>query len=106
MTVTEFRALLQYSIEHPKCKRCAKKLYIPKPSDELQKSWGIFAWTAFVKQYAKHHGWFELENFSRNLVYPDCIQSTDTLNTIMLDCYDRWIEKYNEWRNKEAHIEK
>lgn len=55
MTVDEFRAKLRYRIEHPKCKRCGKEFYIPQPPQELYESWGIFAWTAFVKQYAKHH---------------------------------------------------
>lgn len=105
MNVAELRARLKYNIEHPKCKRCGKELYISEPPQELQESWGIYAWTAFVKQYAKHHGWFELENLTRNLVCPDCIQPTDTPNTIMLDGYDRWIEKYNEWRNEQTDKE-
>lgn len=25
-----------------------------------------------------------------------------TPNTIILDSYDKWIEKYNEWRAKEV----
>lgn len=98
MTIAEFCAKVRYNIEHPKCKRCGKELYIPVPPQELQESWGIFAWTAFVKQYAKHHGWFELENLTRNIVCPDCIQPTDTPNTIMLDCYDQWIKNYTKWK--------
>ena len=101
MNVPDFLARLKYNVEHPKCKRCGKGLYIPEPSQLLRESWGIFSWAAFVKQYAKHHGWFELENLNKNLVCPNCIQQTDTPNTIMLDSYDKWIEKYNEWRNKE-----
>lgn len=100
MKASEFLARLKYSIEHPRCKRCSKELYIPKPPEELQESWGIFTWSAFVKQYAKHYGWFELENLNRNLVCPDCIRPTDTPNTIILDSYDKWIEKYNEWEKE------
>lgn len=97
MALADFLARLKYDIEHPKCKRCGKELYIPEAPVKLQESWGIFAWTAFVKQYAKHHGWFELENLNRNLVCPDCIQKTDIPNTIILDRYDMWIENYNKW---------
>lgn len=100
MTVAEFCARLKYQIEHPKCKRCGKELYIPEPPEELRESWGIFAWTAFVKQYVKHHGWFELGPLDGNIICPDCIKPTDTLNTIMLDSYAKWIEKYNEWRKE------
>lgn len=98
MNITELRNKLRYDIEHPKCKRCGKELYIPRPPEDTQKSWGIFGWTAFVKQYAKHHGWYELENLNRNLVCADCLLESDTPNTIMLDRYDEWIVKYNEWR--------
>lgn len=56
MNITELRQKLRYDREHPKCKRCGKEIYIPVPPEELQKQWGIFAWTAFVKQYIKHHG--------------------------------------------------
>lgn len=100
MTVKEFSDRLRYAIEHPKCKRCGKELYIPKPPKEKQQEWGIFAWTAFVKQYAKHHGWYELENLNKNIVCPECLQETDTPNNIILDCYDRWISEYNKWRKE------
>lgn len=103
MKASEFLARLEYRIEHPKCKRCGKELYIPKPPKELQESWGIFAWTAFVKQYAKHHGWHELKNLNKNIICPNCIRDNDEPDTIMLDCYERWIEKYNQWR-KENNI--
>lgn len=105
MTVDEFRAKLRYRIEHPKCKRCGKEFYIPQPPQELFESWGIFAWTAFVKQYAKHHGWYELENLNGNLVCGECLSPKDKPNTIMLDSYDNWIETYAEWRNIEANKE-
>lgn len=104
MKIYKYLARLKYAIEHPKCKRCGKELYIPQPPEKLQKAWGIFAWTAFVKQYAKHHGWYELENLNRNLVCHDCIHPSDIPNTIMLDCYDKWIDKYKKWRNDNPEL--
>lgn len=98
MNITELRQKLRYEIEHPKCKRCGKELHIPMPPEELQKQWGIFAWTAFVKQYAKHHGWYELDNFNKNIVCNNCLKDTDVPNSIRLQSYNQWIEKYNKWR--------
>lgn len=89
---------LVYDIEHPRCKRCGKELYIPKPPKNLFESWGIMAWTTFVKQYIKHNGWYELENLNRNIVCGDCLKSDDVPNTIMLNSYDKWIEEYNKWK--------
>lgn len=43
------RERLQYKLEHHKCKRCGRELYIPKPPQKEYESWGIVAWTAFVK---------------------------------------------------------
>lgn len=100
MNLIELRKKLRYDIEHPKCKRCGKELHIPEPPKEIQQSWGIFAWTAFVKQYAKHHGWYELENLNKNIVCNECLQPTDVPNTIMLQCYDKWEHQYTEWRSK------
>jgi len=100
MDITEFRNKQRYDIEHPKCKRCGKELYIPEPPKELQKQWGIFSWTAFVKQYAKHHGWHELDNLNKNIVCDDCFRSTDKPNAIMLQSYEKWIDEYNKWRQK------
>lgn len=98
MNFYELSAKLKYKIEHPKCKRCGKVLYIPEPPKEEYEKWGVFSWTAFVKQYVKHHGWYELENLNRNIVCPECLQETDIPNTIMLDSYHKWIEKYNKWK--------
>lgn len=98
MDFGKLREKLKYDIEHPKCKRCGKELYIPQPPKELYEKWGIMFWTAFVKQYAKHHGWHELENLNRNIVCNECLQNDDTPNTIILKSYDSWIEKYEEWR--------
>lgn len=94
-----FRNRLQYNLEHPKCKRCGKEIYLPKPPQALYESWGIMAWTAFVKQYIKHHGWFELDNLHGNIVCDQCLCITDRPNDIMLKSYDEWIKKYNEWRS-------
>jgi hypothetical protein len=102
MNIIELRKKLRYDIEHPKCKRCGKELHIPQPPKEKQQAWGIFAWTAFVKQYAKHHGWYELDNLNKNIVCDNCLLSTDVLNTIMLKNYDDWERKYNEWKTNES----
>nr|DAI66506.1 MAG TPA: Protein of unknown function (DUF2688) [Caudoviricetes sp.] len=91
---------IKYDIEHPKCKRCGKELYIPRPQKHIYEKWGIMAWTAFVKQYAKHNGWYELENLNRNLVCGECLKHDDVPNRIMLESYDTWIEKYNKWKNE------
>lgn len=102
MNIIELRKKLRYDIEHPKCKRCGKELHIPQPPKEIQQAWGIFAWTAFVKQYAKHHGWHELDNLNKNIVCDDCLLPTDVPNTIMLKSYDDWERKYNEWKINES----
>lgn len=38
MTAAEFRQRLKYAIEHPKCKRCGKELYIPEPPKNCRKN--------------------------------------------------------------------
>lgn len=96
--IIDYKKKLRYAIEHPKCKRCGKEIYLPEPPKDLQESWGIMAWTAFVKQYIKHNGWYELENLNHNIVCDDCLQEGDVPNTIMLESYEKWIEKYNQWR--------
>lgn len=97
----KLREKLKYQIEHPKCKRCGKELYIPKPPTEVHEGWGIMAWTAFVKQYAKHNGWFELDNLNRNIVCGDCVKESDEINDIDLASYDKWIVEYNKWREQQ-----
>lgn len=97
MDFNKLRERLRYEIEHPKCKRCGKELYIPKPPKEVYEKWGIMAWTAFVKQYAKHHGWHELDNLNKNIVCNECSRDSDSPNTIMLDSYHKLIEEYNNW---------
>lgn len=104
MNIKEMRERLQYKLEHHKCKRCGRELYIPKPPQKEYESWGIMAWTAFVKQYAKHHGWFELENLNRNLVCGECLQESDSTNNIILESYQRWEDEYNEWRQENTSI--
>lgn len=100
MDFGKLREKLKYDIEHPKCKRCGKELYIPKPPTEVYEGWGIMSWTAFVKQHAKHHGWHELENLNKNIVCNECLRKDDTPNTIMLKSYDTWIAKYNKWKEE------
>lgn len=92
------RDRLRYNLEHPKCQRCGKEIYIPRPPKELYESWGIMSWTAFVKQYIKHHGWYELDNLNGNIVCDRCLCITNIPNNIMLKSYDEWIKKYKEWR--------
>ena len=99
MNIIECKKNLDYKVEHPRCKRCEKEIYLPRPPKELFESWGIMAWTAFIKQYIKHNGWHELENLNRNIVCDNCLQEDDVPNTIMLESYEKWIEKYNQWRN-------
>ena len=77
------RSQLRYKLEHPVCNRCGKEIYIPRPPKELYESWGIMCWTAFVKQYIKHHGWYELDNLHGNIVCDKCLHITDRPNTIM-----------------------
>ena len=102
MSIIELRKKLRYDIEHPKCKRCGKELYLPEPPKEMQQDWGIFAWTAFVKQYVKHHGWHELDNLNKNIVCGDCLLPNDVPNTIMLKNYNDWERKYYEWKINES----
>lgn len=97
MDFEELKKSIKHSIEHPSCKRCGKQFYLPQPTRHLYESWGIMAWTAFVKQFAKRKGWHEVNSLSKNLVCPDCLQSTDVVDTIILESYDKWIIKYNQW---------
>lgn len=105
MTIEEMRRKLRYHVEHPRCKRCGREMYVPEPPKHLQEQWGIFSWTAFVKQYVKHHGWYELENLNRNIVCGACLWDGDAPNTIILERYGEWERKYNEWSRENCASE-
>lgn len=97
MKINDLRNLIKERLEHPSCKRCGKQFYLPQPPKELYESWGIFSWTAFIKQFAKHKGWHEVNSLSKNLVCPDCVEENDIIDNIILDSYTLWIEQYNKW---------
>lgn len=42
MNIMELREKLKYDLEHPKCKRCGKELYLPMPPKELIQNGELF----------------------------------------------------------------
>lgn len=97
MNFEELRKSIKQKIEHPSCKRCGKQFYLPQPPKQLYESWGIMAWTAFVKQFAKRKGWHEVNSLSKNLVCTDCSLASDVNDNIILQSFDTWVVKYNQW---------
>lgn len=101
MTLQDLLKRATYNIEHIRCKRCGKEVYIPEmPKQEMEKM-HCFSWTCFIWTYLKWHlHWFVLDDGRHSVICPDCIESEDKKDEIRLDVTDKWLESYREWRIK------
>lgn len=99
MTLQDLLKRTTYNIEHPKCKRCGKEVYIPKmPKLEIEKM-SCFSWACFIWAYLKFElHWFVLDDGCHSIICPDCVKSEDKKDEVRLNVTDKWLESYREWR--------